>query len=41
VEALEAKGIALKEPFIRPDLKIVYLQDTDPEGNLVHLWWAP
>ena len=38
--ALQAKGIALKEPFIRPDLKIVYLRDADPEGNLVHLWWA-
>ena len=41
VAVLEAKGVALKEPFIGPRLKIVYLQDTDPEGNLVHLWWAP
>ncbi len=40
VAALTAKGIPLKEPLIQPDLKIVYLQDPDPEGNPVHLWWA-
>jgi hypothetical protein len=41
VAALQSKGIPLKEPLIGPDLKIVYLENTDPEGNPVHLWWAP
>ena len=40
VKALKAKGIRLKEPIVKPDLKIVYLEDPDPEGNLVHLWWS-
>ncbi len=40
VAKLQAKGIPLKEPLIQPDLKIVYLQNPDPEGNPVHLWWA-
>lgn len=40
VAALRAKGIRLKEPLIGPDLKIAYLEDTDPEGNPVHLWWS-
>ena len=40
VAELRAKGISLKEPLIGPDLKIVYLENTDPEGNPVHLWWA-
>jgi catechol 2,3-dioxygenase-like lactoylglutathione lyase family enzyme len=41
VEALKAKGIPLGEPLIEPELKIIYLREPDPEGNLVHLWWAP
>jgi catechol 2,3-dioxygenase-like lactoylglutathione lyase family enzyme len=36
---LKAKGIGLREPMIQPDLKIVYLEDPDPAGNPVHLWW--
>ncbi len=40
VAELKAKGIRLKEPLIGPDLKIAYLEDTDPEGNPVHLWWS-
>jgi hypothetical protein len=40
VAALKAKGIRLKEPIIGPNLKIVYLEESDPEGNPVHLWWA-
>jgi hypothetical protein len=40
VAELRARGIALKEPMIKPDLKIVYLEESDPEGNPVHLWWA-
>jgi 2-dehydro-3-deoxyphosphogluconate aldolase/(4S)-4-hydroxy-2-oxoglutarate aldolase len=39
VAALQAKGVALKEPNIKPDVKAVYLQDPDPDGNLVHLLW--
>ncbi len=39
--ALRAKGVALKEPNVQPDLKLVYLKDPDPEGNPVHLWWTP
>jgi transposase len=37
---LKAKGTALKEPMIQAELKIVYLEEADPEGNPVHLWWA-
>jgi len=37
---LKAKGIRLKEPLIEPNLKIVYLEEPDPEGNPVHLWFA-
>ncbi len=40
VAALQARGIRLKEPIVQPGLKIVYLQDADPEGNPVHLWWS-
>ena len=40
VSALRARGIALKEPIMEPDLKIIYLQEPDPEGNIVHLWWG-
>jgi catechol 2,3-dioxygenase-like lactoylglutathione lyase family enzyme len=40
VDDLKAKGVSLNEPMIQPDLKIVYLQDADPEGNLVHLLWS-
>ena len=39
--ALEARGIALEKPKIEPDLKLVYLKNPDPEGNPVHLLWAP
>jgi hypothetical protein len=41
VAALQAKGIPLSEPLIESELKIIYLREPDPEGNLVHLWWAP
>ena len=39
MNVLKAKGIRFREPRIQPDLKIVYLEDLDPEGNTVHLWW--
>ncbi len=40
VSVLRAKGIALGEPSIKPTSKTVYLKDTDPDGNLVHLLWT-
>jgi catechol-2,3-dioxygenase len=40
VAALQAKGIALREPSIQPTSKMVYLKDPDPDGNLVHLLWT-
>ena len=40
VAELQARGIGLKEPLIGRDLKIAYLEDADPEGNPVHLWWS-
>ncbi len=39
VSALQAKGIELEEPKIKPDLKAVFLKQTDPAGNQVHLLW--
>jgi 2-dehydro-3-deoxyphosphogluconate aldolase/(4S)-4-hydroxy-2-oxoglutarate aldolase len=39
VEALKAKGVALKEANVKPEIKAVYLQDPDPDGNPVHLVW--
>jgi len=38
--ALRAKNVRMREPILQPDLKIVYLEDPDPEGNPVHLWWS-
>jgi 2-dehydro-3-deoxyphosphogluconate aldolase / (4S)-4-hydroxy-2-oxoglutarate aldolase len=40
VAALQAKGMTLKEPNIKPDNKAVYLNETDPNGNFVHLVWT-
>lgn len=39
VAALQAQGVALQEPRITADSKLVYLRETDPVGNLVHLIW--
>ncbi|MGQ9585906.1 MAG: VOC family protein [Anaerolineae bacterium] len=39
VAAMQAKGIELEEPVIRPGSKLVYLKQTDPAGNRVHLFW--
>jgi hypothetical protein len=39
VAALEAQGVALEEPRIKPDVKAVFLKEKDPAGNLVHLLW--
>lgn len=39
VAALQAKGIELEEPKIKPDTKAVFLKQTDPAGNRVHLLW--
>jgi 2-dehydro-3-deoxyphosphogluconate aldolase/(4S)-4-hydroxy-2-oxoglutarate aldolase len=39
VATLEAQGVDLEEPKIKPDLKAVFLKERDPAGNLVHLLW--
>jgi 2-dehydro-3-deoxyphosphogluconate aldolase / (4S)-4-hydroxy-2-oxoglutarate aldolase len=39
VAALQARGIGIKEPNLKPDVKAAYLDVTDPDGNLVHLLW--
>jgi 2-dehydro-3-deoxyphosphogluconate aldolase/(4S)-4-hydroxy-2-oxoglutarate aldolase len=36
---LREKGIDLEEPQIRGDVKAIYLKETDPAGNRVHLLW--
>jgi 2-dehydro-3-deoxyphosphogluconate aldolase/(4S)-4-hydroxy-2-oxoglutarate aldolase len=41
VAALQAQGIAVKDPVLKPDSKSAYLETTDPDGNLVHLLWTP
>jgi catechol 2,3-dioxygenase-like lactoylglutathione lyase family enzyme len=40
VASLEAQGVALEEPIIRPGVKAVFLKERDPAGNLVHLYWT-
>lgn len=40
IAALQAQGIGIKEPVIKPDLKAAYLDVTDPDGNPVHLLWT-
>jgi 2-dehydro-3-deoxyphosphogluconate aldolase/(4S)-4-hydroxy-2-oxoglutarate aldolase len=39
VDCLRAKGIELEEPKVKPDTKSVFLAQTDPAGNRVHLLW--
>jgi 2-dehydro-3-deoxyphosphogluconate aldolase / (4S)-4-hydroxy-2-oxoglutarate aldolase len=39
VVALQAKGIELEEPKVKPDTKAVFLKQTDPSGNRVHILW--
>lgn len=39
VASLEAQGVALEEPIIRPGVKAAFLKERDPAGNLVHLYW--
>jgi 2-dehydro-3-deoxyphosphogluconate aldolase/(4S)-4-hydroxy-2-oxoglutarate aldolase len=36
---LQQLGIEFEDPKIKPNLKSVYLKNTDPAGNLVHLIW--
>jgi 2-dehydro-3-deoxyphosphogluconate aldolase / (4S)-4-hydroxy-2-oxoglutarate aldolase len=36
---LQAKGIELLEPNIKPTVKAVYLKEPDPAGNTIHLLW--
>jgi 2-dehydro-3-deoxyphosphogluconate aldolase/(4S)-4-hydroxy-2-oxoglutarate aldolase len=40
VTALQSRGIYVKDPVVKPDVKSAYLDCTDPEGNLVHLLWT-
>jgi 2-dehydro-3-deoxyphosphogluconate aldolase/(4S)-4-hydroxy-2-oxoglutarate aldolase len=40
VAALQAQGIEIKEPIVKPDLKAAFLDVTDPDGNLIHLLWT-
>lgn len=39
LQALQAKGIEVETPIVKPDSKAVYLKPTDPAGNRVHLIW--
>jgi 2-dehydro-3-deoxyphosphogluconate aldolase / (4S)-4-hydroxy-2-oxoglutarate aldolase len=39
VAALKAKGVEMEEPKIKADTKAVFLKQTDPAGNIVHLLW--
>ncbi len=36
---LDERQIGYGVPIIKPDLKITYLKEADPSGNLVHLVW--
>lgn len=40
VAALQAQGISIKDPTVKPDSKAAYLDVTDPDGNPVHLLWT-
>ena len=40
VEALRARGVKVKEPILKLESKSAYLEEADPEGNLVHLLWT-
>lgn len=39
VAELHNKGVILKEPTITPKKKTIYLKESDPAGNPVHLVW--
>jgi 2-dehydro-3-deoxyphosphogluconate aldolase/(4S)-4-hydroxy-2-oxoglutarate aldolase len=39
-EILKAKGIELEEPKTKNGVKAVFLKNTDPAGNRVHLLWT-
>jgi 2-dehydro-3-deoxyphosphogluconate aldolase/(4S)-4-hydroxy-2-oxoglutarate aldolase len=41
VVALQAQGIELEEPKMKPNSKSVFLKSLDPAGNRVHLLWLP
>lgn len=41
VDSLRSRGYALQEPVLGPTSRVVYLEDRDPAGNLVHLIWRP
>jgi 2-dehydro-3-deoxyphosphogluconate aldolase/(4S)-4-hydroxy-2-oxoglutarate aldolase len=39
VQTVRDQGIELEEPKVKPDVKAVFLKQTDPGGNRVHLLW--
>jgi 2-dehydro-3-deoxyphosphogluconate aldolase/(4S)-4-hydroxy-2-oxoglutarate aldolase len=39
VAALQAKGVEVETPSVRPEQKMAYLTLPDPAGNRVHLLW--
>ncbi len=39
IAALQAKGVEVEEPTIKPEAKTVYLKQPDPAGNRIHLLW--
>jgi 2-dehydro-3-deoxyphosphogluconate aldolase / (4S)-4-hydroxy-2-oxoglutarate aldolase len=39
VAVLQAKGFELEEQKLKPDSKSVFLKQTDPAGNRVHILW--
>jgi 2-dehydro-3-deoxyphosphogluconate aldolase/(4S)-4-hydroxy-2-oxoglutarate aldolase len=40
VAALQAQGVELEEPKVKPNIKSAFLKERDPAGNLVHLLWS-
>jgi 2-dehydro-3-deoxyphosphogluconate aldolase/(4S)-4-hydroxy-2-oxoglutarate aldolase len=39
MDHLRSLGVEMDEPKVKPGLKSVFLKETDPVGNLVHLIW--
>lgn len=39
VETLRAQGVELVEPKLKPDVRAIFLKETDPAGNKVHILW--
>jgi len=39
VAELIGRGVEIEEPNVSPDVKAVYLKESDPAGNRIHLLW--